>query len=77
MLGLVFGVQVIQAAVEFVEAMRGRQVLVAITEVVLAELACHVALSLEQVGDRHVFLEQASGARPGTGGFANFRSIAR
>src|SRR5262249_35575807 len=39
MLGLVLGVQVIEVAEEHVEAMHGRQELVAVTEMVLAELS--------------------------------------
>ena len=51
MLGLVLGVEVIERAEELVEAVRGGQVLVEVAEVVLAELAGHVALRLEQLGD--------------------------
>ena len=50
-LRLFFGVQVIEVAEELVEAVLGRQVLVLVAEVVLAELAGGVALLLEQVGD--------------------------
>ena len=53
-LGLVFGIQVVQRALELLEAVRGRQVLVEITEVILAELPGHVALGLEQIGERDV-----------------------
>ena len=59
MLGLVLGVQVVERAEELVEAVRGRQVLVEVAQMVLAELAGHVALRLEQFGDGHVFLLQA------------------
>ena len=54
MLRLFFGVQVIEVAEEFIEAMVGRKHLVAIAEVVLAELAGHVAVVLEQPGDGRV-----------------------
>ena len=50
-LGLVLGVEVVERAEELVEAVRGGQVLVEVAEVVLAELAGHVALRLEQLGD--------------------------
>jgi xanthosine utilization system XapX-like protein len=43
-LGLFLGVQVVEVAEELVEAVVGRQHLVAVAEVVLAELAGHVAL---------------------------------
>ena len=46
-LGFLFGVEVIQVAEELVEAVHGRQVLVAVTQVVLAELAGGVALGLQ------------------------------
>jgi hypothetical protein len=54
MLRLLLGVQVIERAVELVETVRRGQVLVAIAEVVLAELAGLVAPGLEQLGDRDV-----------------------
>jgi hypothetical protein len=38
-LGLLLGIEVIEVAEEFVEAVRGRQELVTIAEVVLAELS--------------------------------------
>ena len=47
-LGLFFGVQVVEIAEELVEAVVGRQHLVAVAEVVLAELAGHVALRAQQ-----------------------------
>ena len=53
-LGFLLGVQVIQVAEELVEAVHGRQVLVAITEVVLAELAGAIAERLERLGDGDV-----------------------
>ena len=52
------GVQVVQVAVELVEPVNGRQELVAVAEVVLAELAGGVAERLEQLGDGRVFLLQ-------------------
>ena len=45
------GVEVVEVAEELVEAMRGRQVLVAVAEVVLAELAGGVAIGLQDIGD--------------------------
>ena len=53
-LRLLLGVQVVEVAEELVEAVDGRQVLVAVAEVVLAELAADVPVRLEQVGDRRV-----------------------
>ena len=53
---LLLGVQVVEVAEEFVEAVIGRQHLVAVTEVVLAELAGDVTERLEQPGDGRVFL---------------------
>ena len=48
-LRLFFGVEVVQVAVELVEAVHGRQVLVAVAEMVLAELAGGVAVRLQAV----------------------------
>ena len=53
-LRLLLGVQVVERAVKLVESVRGRQMLVAVPEVVLAELTGLVALRLQQLGDRHV-----------------------
>jgi len=47
-LRLVLGVEVIEVAKEHVEAVHGRQELVAVAEMVLAELSGHVAERLEQ-----------------------------
>ena len=58
MLGLLFGVQVIEVAEELVEAVDGRQMLVAVAEMVLAELAGLVAVRLQQLGDGRVLLHQ-------------------
>ena len=51
-------VEVIEIAEEFVETMHGRQELVAVAQMVLAELAGGVAQRLEQFGDRRIFLLQ-------------------
>ena len=58
-LGLLLGVEVVEVAVELVEAVRRRQVLVHVAEVVLAELPGRVAERLEQLRDRHVLGLQA------------------
>src|SRR3990170_4495531 len=50
--GLFLSVEVVEIAEELVEPMHRRQMLVAVAEVVLAELARRIALCLEQVGDR-------------------------
>ena len=57
--GLFLGVEVIEVAEELVEAVHGRQELVAVAEVVLAELAGHVALGFEQFGERRVLVREA------------------
>ena len=59
---LFLGVEVIEIAVELVEAVDGRQNLVLVAKVVLAELAGGVALRLEQFGDGRVFLLQPESA---------------
>jgi hypothetical protein len=45
---------VVEVAEEFIESVRGRHELIAVAEVVLAELAANVAQRLEDVGDRRV-----------------------
>ena len=63
-LRLFLGVEVIEVAEELVEAVHGRQELVLVAEVVLAELAGGVAERLEQLGDGRVLRLQADvGAR--------------
>ena len=64
-LRFLFGVEVVEVAEELVEAMHGRQVLVAVAEVVLAELAGGVALRLQELGDGRVFGAAARPATPG------------
>jgi hypothetical protein len=61
-LRLLLGVEVVEVAEELVEAVVGGQVLVAVAEVVLAELAGGVALRLEQAGDGRVFFLQPCSA---------------
>ncbi len=58
-LRLLFRVQVVEVAEELVEAVRRRQELVAVAEMVLAELAGDVAERLQDVGDGRVFRLQA------------------
>ena len=53
-LRLFLGVEVVEVAEELVEAVVGRQHLVAVAEMVLAELAGDIAERLEQRGDRRV-----------------------
>ena len=60
-LGLFRRIEVVQGSVELVEAVVGGQVLVAVAEVVLAELAGGVALLLEHGGDGDVLLLPALG----------------
>ena len=54
LLGLFLGIEVIKIAEELVEAMIGRQVFVAVAEMVLAELAGRIAQRLERLGDGDV-----------------------
>ena len=56
---LLLGIQVIQVAKELIEAMVGREMLVAITEMVLAELARRVAERLQQFGNGRLVLGDA------------------
>jgi hypothetical protein len=51
---LLLRVEVVEVAEELVEAVGGRQVLIAVAQVVLAVLGRHVALRLEQRGDGRV-----------------------
>ena len=53
-LRLLHGVEMIENAVELVEAMHGGQIFVAVTEMVLADLRGNVAMRLEQLGDRGI-----------------------
>jgi hypothetical protein len=60
-LGILFGVQVVEVPEELVEAVRGRQELVAVPKMVLAELPGRVAHRLEQLRRGHVARLQADG----------------
>ena len=51
----------VEVAEEFVEAVHRRQELVAVAQVVLAELAGRIALRLQQFGDRRILGRQALG----------------
>ena len=57
-LRLLLGVEVVKIAEELVEAVIGRQILVPVAEVVLAELSGGVAERLERLGDRDVAILQ-------------------
>ena len=59
-LRLFLGVEVIEVAEPFVEAVHGRQELVAVAEMVLAELAGRVALRLQHLGERRILLLDAA-----------------
>ena len=63
-LGLFLGVEVVEIAEELVEPVVGGQVLVAVAQVVLAELRRRVAERLEQLGDGRVLAAQTF---PGAG----------
>ena len=63
-LRLLLRVQVVEVAEELVEPVHGGQELVAVAEVVLAELAGRVAERLEQIGDGRILLLQTLRSRP-------------
>jgi hypothetical protein len=63
-LRILLGVEVVEVAEELVEPVDGGQELVAVAEVVLAELPCRVAERLQELRDRRVLRLQADG-RPG------------
>src|SRR6266850_1571142 len=54
--GLLLRIQVIKVAKKFVETVNRREKVIAITEMILAELPGSVTKRLEQVGERWVFL---------------------
>ncbi len=58
MLWLVLRIEMVKVAEELVEAMNRRQKLVAVTEMVFAELSCHVAERLEKIGKRRILVRQ-------------------
>ena len=58
-LGLLFGVEMVEVAEEFVEAVQRRQVLILVAEMVLAELAGLVAQRLQEFGDGRIFRAEA------------------
>jgi hypothetical protein len=53
-LRVLLGVQVVEVAEELVEAVDGRQELVPVAEVILAELPRRVAVVLQELGDRRI-----------------------
>ena len=55
------GIEVIEVAEELIEAMHGRQVFIAVAEMVLAELAGGIAERLERLGDSDIARLQANG----------------
>ena len=59
MLRLLLRVEVVEVAEELVEAVHRRQVLVAVAQVVLPELAGRVPLLLQKVGDRRILIGEA------------------
>ena len=58
---LFFGVQMVEIAKELVEAMDGGQILVAVAQMVLAELAGRIAQRLQRLGNGDVARLQADG----------------
>jgi acetylornithine/succinyldiaminopimelate/putrescine aminotransferase len=61
-LGLFLGIEVVQVAEELIEAMIGRQVLVLVAEMILAELASGIAERLERLRNRDVTFCRPTGA---------------
>jgi hypothetical protein len=61
-LGLLFGVEVVEVAEKLIKAMIGGQELVAVAQVILAEPTGDVPQRLEQLGDGGVFGLQPRGA---------------
>ena len=59
MLRLVFGIEVVEVAEELIEAMHGRQELVAIAEMVLAELSADISEGLEQFRKGRILIRQS------------------
>jgi len=57
---ILLGIEVVEVAEELVEAVHGRQELVAVAKMVLAELAGGIALRLEQLGERRVLVGSPS-----------------
>ena len=55
---LLLGVQVIEVAVELVETVTRRQVFVAITQMVLADLRGGISLQLQHFGNRRILILQ-------------------
>ena len=56
---LFHGVEVVENSIEFVEAVHCREVLVAVAEMVFADLRAGVTHRLEQLGDGRIFILQA------------------
>ncbi len=56
---LFLGVEVIEVAEEFIKAVIGWKHLITVTQVILAELAGGITLSLEQTGDGGIFFLHA------------------
>src|SRR5271169_5282523 len=61
-LRFLFSVQVIEIAEEFVEAVKGRQVLIPVSEMVLAKLAGGIAERLQQFSDGRVLRLKPDGS---------------
>src|SRR5215469_18755981 len=74
-LGLLFSIQVVEVAEEFIEPVNGGQVLVEVAQMVLAELACRVAKRLKQFGDRRI-LGLEPNRRAGNADFGKAGAIA-
>ncbi len=54
-LWFIFGIKVVQVAKKLVETVIRGQMLIKITELILAELACHITHWLQKLRDRRVF----------------------
>jgi hypothetical protein len=53
---LLLRIEVVEVAVELVEAVHGRQVFVAVAEMIFADLRGHVAVGLQELRDRRVLV---------------------
>src|SRR5271155_839854 len=58
MLGFIFGIEMVEVAEELVETVNGGQKLVAVAEMVLAELCGNIAERLEQIGQGGILVRQ-------------------
>ena len=58
-LGLFFGIEVVEIAEEFIEPVLGREKFIFVTEMIFSELSGRVTQRLKQFCDRRIFRAQA------------------